>query len=155
MLQAPRTFPPMRSFSLLVLMVAGALAADPTDPAGAERLIQINDAHWVEREASRFAAALGQDPVPVRRRIAERLYRSRDLNGIDTLRPALLWWGTESGPLTALIPLKDRRIFCDGFGGRFRGGDKNRLATGPTAGHGQTACRNLFQVVFAQASKTI
>ena len=106
----------MRSFSLLVLMVAGALAADPTDPAGAERLIQINDAHWVEREASRFAAALGQDPVPVRRRIAERLYRSRDLNGIDTLRPALLWWGTESGPLTALIPLKDRRIFCDGFG---------------------------------------
>jgi len=106
----------MRSLFLVVCAAAGLLTAEPADPATAERLLQIQDAHWVEREASRFAAALGQDPAPIRRQLAERLYRTRDLHGIDILQPALIWWRTDGGPMTALIPLKDRRIFCDGFG---------------------------------------
>ena len=110
------TFRPMRVCAILGLLAASLGAVDPGDPMAAQTLLQINDAHWIEREAARFAASLGHDPAPIRRRLAETLYRNRSLDGIDVLRPAMLWWRTDNSSLTALIPLKDRRIFCDGFG---------------------------------------
>jgi hypothetical protein len=109
----------MRLIPALVLSVAGALAqaADPAfDPATAEAVLRINDARWVEREATRLAAAMGRDPAPLRAAVAGALYHARSLEGIDTARPALVAWRSGTSPMVAVIPLRDRRRFLDDFG---------------------------------------
>jgi hypothetical protein len=104
--------------SLVPYLVASSLAAvDPAfDPQTAEAVVRINDARWVEREATRMSAAMGRDPSLMRAAIATTLYHARSLEGIDTTRPAMIAWRSGSAPLIAVIPLKDRRRFLDDFG---------------------------------------
>ncbi len=105
----------MRRVLLSCCVAASLVAADPADPSQADTLLQVGDASWIEREAARFATSLGQDPMVLRQHIAETLYHAHSLEGIDTLRPAMLWWRGR-GVMTGLIPLKDRRAFTTDFG---------------------------------------
>ena len=104
--------------SLIPYLVLSSLAAaEPAfDPQSAEAVIRINDARWVEREATRLSAGLGRDPSLIRAAVATTLYHARSLEGIDTSRPALIAWRSGTAPLIAVIPLKDRRRFLDDFG---------------------------------------
>lgn len=104
--------------SLLCLSVVLLVAADndPLDPAKTRAVLRIDDIRWLEREAVRMAAAQGRDPAPLRRSLAQTLFRCRSLAGIDTSRPALLAWRNGKTPLVAIIPVADRRQLIDDFG---------------------------------------
>ena len=83
-----------------------------------EAEIRIADAPWLDRELTRFAAALGRDSKPLRRQLAQTLYHTKSLDAIDTTRPALIVWRRGSSPLQAIIPITPdgRRQFIDEFG---------------------------------------
>lgn len=113
----------MRPLIALSLFLALALRAEgataPTaDPVlgGATAVLRINDLQWLEREVTSFAATSGGDPAPLRGVLAQLLFRSRSLAGIDPGRPALLAWRPGPAPLVAVIPLTDRRAFVADFG---------------------------------------
>lgn len=89
------------------------VAADATDA-----VIRITDTPWLDRELTRFAAALGRDPKPMRRLLAESLYHTKSLDGIDISRPAVFIWRRSGHPLQAIIPIlaSQRRQFVEEFG---------------------------------------
>ena len=102
-----------------VVLAISAHAADSAtlgDLPGVRAVLRVDDARWVEREVTRFAAAMGRDPAPIRRSVAAFLYRSKSLDGVDTSRPSLMAWRDGPSPLLAVIPVKDRRLFIDEFG---------------------------------------
>jgi hypothetical protein len=78
--------------------------------------LSIDDVQWLDRITAKFSASSGINPVPVRGLISQRLFRSRTLEGIDLLRPALIAWRPGASPLVAIIPISDRKIFIDNFG---------------------------------------
>ncbi len=99
----------------------GATAPQTTTVAAADAydaVVRIADAPWVERELSRFAAALGRDPQPLRRALAGALYHTNSLEAVDTARPAVFIWRKGLAPLQAIIPIKTdhRRQFIEEFG---------------------------------------
>ena len=83
-----------------------------------EAEIRIADAPWLDRELTRFAAALGRDSKPLRRQLAQTLYHTKSLDAIDTTRPALFIWRRGASPLQAIIPITPdgRRQFIEEFG---------------------------------------
>ncbi len=83
-----------------------------------EAQLRISDATWLDRELTRFCAALGRDSKPLRRSLAEALYHTRTLDAIDTARPAVFMWRKGNAPLQAIIPIQadKRRQFIDEFG---------------------------------------
>lgn len=96
-------------------------AAETLSPAErilgeAVAVLRINAPHWLDKEAGRFAAALGQDPGPLRAFMARSLFRSHSLQGLDLRRPALLAWRPGLAPLVAILPITSRRAFLDQFG---------------------------------------
>lgn len=98
---------------LPLLLVAGEGSLDLNQ---ARMVLRVNDSRWVERVATRLAAALGSDPLPMRRTIATLLFRSKGLDGIDLARPAVLAWREGASPFIAIIPVANRRKFLDDFG---------------------------------------
>ena len=80
--------------------------------------MRVSDAPWLDRELTRFCAALGRDPKQLRRALAETLYHTRTLDAIDTARPAVFMWRKGSAPLQAIIPIQadKRRQFVEEFG---------------------------------------
>ncbi len=112
------------SASLILMMgLANPIVAvdvPRVDPlAGALAVLKIHDPRLLDREATQFAAGLGIDPAPMRAGLARVLFRSRDLEGIDLSRPALMAWRKDNPPLLAIIPLSNRRAFLDSFGASF------------------------------------
>ncbi len=117
---------------LLLLAVALPLAAEDGFTPGAttpvattvvqseafDAVVRIADTPWIERELARFCAALGRDPRPLRRALAEALYHTRGLDAIDTARPAVFIWRKGPAPLQAIIPIRAdrRRQFIEEFG---------------------------------------
>ncbi len=89
------------------------VVADPS-----EAVVRIADCMWLDRELTRFAAALGRDPKFLRRQLAEALYHTRSFEAIDTSRPAVFIWASGASPLQAIIPIHAelRRQFVDEFG---------------------------------------
>ena len=85
---------------------------------GFDAQMRIADAPWLDRELTRFCAALGRDPKPLRRALAETLYHTKTLDAIDTSRPAIFMWRKGSAPLQAIIPIQadKRRQFVEEFG---------------------------------------
>lgn len=85
---------------------------------GLDAQMRIADAPWLDRELTRFCAALGRDPKPLRRALAETLYHTKTLDAIDTARPAIFMWRKGSAPLQAIIPIQTdkRRQFVEEFG---------------------------------------
>ncbi len=85
---------------------------------GLDAQMRVSDALWLDRELTRFCAALGRDPKPLRRYLAEQLYHTRTLDAIDTARPALFIWRKGPAPLQAIIPIlaDKRRQFVEEFG---------------------------------------
>lgn len=83
-----------------------------------EAQIRIADALWLDRELTRFSAALGRDSKSLRRSLAQALYHTRTLDAIDTARPAAFMWSKGNAPLQAIIPIQvdKRRQFIDEFG---------------------------------------
>lgn len=83
-----------------------------------DAVVRIADAPWIERELARFCAALGRDPRPLRRALAEALYHTRGLDAVDTARPAVFIWRKGPAPLQAIIPIRadHRRQFIEEFG---------------------------------------
>lgn len=79
-------------------------------------VLRVNDILWLERQAAGYAAAAGIDPSGTRGQVAQWLFRSRGLEGIDLNRPALVAWRAGNAPLLAVIPLIDRQAFIAGFG---------------------------------------
>jgi hypothetical protein len=119
------------AFLLAGLSAAALPAADVFAPSGGtpatvkpqpaeevEAMLRVADTPWLDRELTRFAAALGRDPAPMRRVLAEKLYRTKSLDAIDTARPAVFIWRSGSSPLQAIIPIRAelRRQFVDEFG---------------------------------------
>jgi len=99
---------------------AGGTTAMPQSQVaeGLDAQMRIADAPWLDREVTRFCAALGRDPKPLRRALAESLYHTRTLDAIDTARPALFMWRKGNAPLQAIIPIQadKRRQFVEEFG---------------------------------------
>ena len=93
--------------------ISNPLAADAI-----EAEIRIADAPWLDRELTRFAAALGRDAKSLRRQLAQALYHTKSLDAIDTTRPALFVWRRGVSPLQAIIPITPdgRRQFIEEFG---------------------------------------
>lgn len=85
---------------------------------GYDAIVRITDAPWIERELARFSAALGRDPKPLRKVLAEALYHTSSLDAVDTSRPAVFVWRKGPAPLQAIIPIKAdrRRQFIEEFG---------------------------------------
>lgn len=104
--------------TLLILAVALALhageSANPLDQA--EVVLRIRDGNWIDREATRFAAAYGGDLKDVRSELARALYSSNSFDGIDLTRPALFAWRSGNAPFLAVIPISDRAKFLESFG---------------------------------------
>ncbi len=97
----------------VTLVVAGE-SANPLDQA--EVILRIRDGAWVDREATRFAAAYGSDLASVRAELARVLFRSRGFEGIDLSRPALVAWRSGNAPLLVAIPVSNRNEFLASFG---------------------------------------
>jgi hypothetical protein len=91
----------------------------PAALADALAVLRVNDPRMLDRETTQFATGLGSNPEPLRAALAHLLFRSRNLEGIDLSRPALMAWRASSPPLLAVIPLNDRRIFLEHFGAGF------------------------------------
>jgi hypothetical protein len=83
-----------------------------------EAVVRIADCMWLDRELTRFAAALGRDPKFLRNQLAEALYHTRSFEAIDTARSAIFIWSSGASPLQAIIPIHAelRRQFVDEFG---------------------------------------
>lgn len=102
-------------FCAAALAMAGeAVSANPLDQA--EVILRVRDGRWVDREATRFAAAYGGDLAAVRGELARVLYRASAFDGIDLGRPALLAWRPGNAPLLAAIPVTSRGDFLKVFG---------------------------------------
>ena len=112
----------MRAALVVIALAPFCLAVDNPAALGerilgeAVAVLRVHDPRWLDKEASRFAAALGQDPSPLRAIIARGLFCSRSLDGIDLTRPALLAWRPGVAPLVAVVPILNRRIFIEQFG---------------------------------------
>ncbi len=109
-----------RILCLVLVLSAGLCRAGETASANpldqAEIVLRVRDGRWVDREATRFAAAYGSDLAGVRGEIARVLYRSTSFDGIDLGRPALLAWRPGKSPLLAAIPVTSRAKFLTAFG---------------------------------------
>jgi len=90
------------------------VVVNPLDQA--EVILRVRDGRWVDREATRFAAAYGGDLAAVRSELARVLYRANSFDGIDLGRPSLLAWRSGKAPLLAAIPVGDRAKFLKAFG---------------------------------------
>ena len=101
-------------FCFAALAAGEAISANPLDQA--EVILRVRDGRWVDREATRFAAAYGGDLAAVRGELARVLYRASSFDGIDLGRPALLAWRPGKAPLLAAIPVTDRGKFLVSFG---------------------------------------
>ena len=88
----------------------------PAVMANALAVLRVNDPRLLDRETTQFATGLGLNPEPLRAALAHLLYRSRNLDGIDLSRPAMMAWRPTSPSLLAVIPLTDRRTFLENFG---------------------------------------
>ena len=97
---------------------AGAAITQSLVAEGLDAQMRVTDAPWLDRELTRFCAALGRDPKPLRRALAENLYHTRTLDAIDTARPAVFMWRKGNAPLQAIIPIQadKRRQFVEEFG---------------------------------------
>jgi len=103
------------SWLTVATLVAGETAPEPLIST-AQAVLRINDLAWLERTAAQFATTSGGSPDRVRAQIAQSLFATRTLEGIDTSRAAVLAWREGPAPWTAVIPLKDRQRFLDEFG---------------------------------------
>lgn len=129
----PRRPIPLSRLPFVGVLLAGALglpagavesfAPVPAAPAieavdATDAVVRITDTPWLDRELTRFAAALGRDPKPMRRLLAESLYHTKSLDGIDIARPAVFIWRKNAHPLQAIIPIlaTHRRQFVEEFG---------------------------------------
>ncbi len=79
-------------------------------------VLRIEDAKWLDRQATQLAASCGQDPAPTRERIARALFCSASFAGVDLQRASLLAWRPGKSGLVAVIPVSNRRAFVDNFG---------------------------------------
>jgi hypothetical protein len=107
------------AFSGGVQPPGGASAASrPAVSEALEAQIRIADAPWLDRELTRFCAALGRDSRSLRKSLAEALYHTRTLDAIDISRPAVFMWSKGNAPLQAIIPIRAdmRRQFVEEFG---------------------------------------
>lgn len=117
----------LRVMMVAAFVCAGASAVEtkpgkgPAALADALAVLRVNDPRLLDRETTQFAAGLGVNPAPLRAAMANLLFRSRTLDGIDLSRPALMAWRPKEPSLVAVIPLSDRRLFLDNFGAGFAG----------------------------------
>lgn len=92
-------------------------AGDSPNPLDqADVILRVRDGRWVDREATRFAAAYGGDLASLRGELARILFRSRSFDGIDLSRPSLVAWRPGRMPLLAVIPITNRVTFLKSFG---------------------------------------
>ncbi|HEX3135149.1 MAG TPA: hypothetical protein VHX44_16410 [Planctomycetota bacterium] len=105
----------------------------PAALSDALAVLKVNDPRLLDRELTQFAAGLGINPEPLRAGMAGLLFRSRNLEGIDLSRPALMAWRAKEPSLVAVIPLTDRRRFLDSFGAGF-GSDAPLIRVGERDG---------------------
>lgn len=121
------TSPVLRMMLATAFACTVSLAAEvapgkgPAALADALAVLRVNDPRMLDRETTQFAAGLGINPAPLRSAMANLLFRSRILDGIDLSRPALMAWRAQEPSLVAVIPLSDRRIFLENFGAGFAG----------------------------------
>jgi hypothetical protein len=114
-----RTWLTCVAMGALLAVGAAAPALDrPDTPVLKEvtALLSITDGSWIDRQVINLAAANGDDPVIWRERIGRSLYLSNGYDGIDLTRPALIGWRPGPAGLVAVLPIKDRKKFLDGFG---------------------------------------
>lgn len=129
----------LRVLLAAAFVCAGAVAGEaragkgPAALADALAVLRVNDPRLLDRETTQFAAGLGINPAPLRAAMANLLFRSRTLDGIDLSRPALMAWRPQEPSLVAVIPLSDRRSFLDNFGAGF-GGDAPLIRVGERDG---------------------
>ncbi|HYE05452.1 MAG TPA: hypothetical protein VEL07_07960 [Planctomycetota bacterium] len=114
----------MASLALLVAVAGSASAAQAQAANGAQILasatatLRINDPFWLDRELSSYANTAGAKDGQLRNAVAQFLYGTRGLSGIDLQRPAILAWREGASPLVAIIPIAagQRPQFMKDFG---------------------------------------
>jgi hypothetical protein len=115
-----RTLFPAFAACLLLALGAGRASAEAITAermlAGATSILNVNDIRWLDKEAGRTAAALGQDPGRLRSALARALFGCRSLSCIDLSRPALIARRPGAAPLMVVLPITDRRAFIEQFG---------------------------------------
>jgi hypothetical protein len=95
----------------------GLTASESINPLDqAEVILRVRDGRWVDREATRFAAAYGGDLASLRGELARVLFRCRSFDGIDLSRPSMIAWRPGNMPLLAVIPVTNRVAFLKSFG---------------------------------------
>lgn len=106
-----------RSLILALCAMAALVAGESASPLDqAEIILRVRDGRWVDREATRFAAAYGSDLAGVRGELARVLYRATSFDGIDLSRQSLIAWRPGRMPLIAAIPISNRTAFLKSFG---------------------------------------
>ena len=111
--------------SLLLTLTLGLAAAErrlglavlpPQLSKDVRAFIQLNQPRWVVESVATMATALGLTDGHTQAYVAEFLFGSVDLSGIDLSRPAVLAWRTGDAPLVGMIPVADRSAFLRTFG---------------------------------------
>lgn len=110
-------------------MLLGSSALDASDrPVGltevlppelaaeTEIVVRIDNPEWLVTKTDAMIGSVGGRIAFLRTLIAEGLFHSGRLAGIDLGRPALLAYRGGDAPLMAIIPVRDRRAFLKSFG---------------------------------------
>lgn len=112
----------LRAVPLAMLCcLVGTVVAAPA-PAESDLLddalvvVRANDLLWCDRQIAGYAAAANRDTQRYRNLLAQMLFRSRSLAGLDLTRPALVAWRDQSAAMVAILPITDRRAFMADFG---------------------------------------
>ncbi len=88
----------------------------PELAAEAEIVVRIDDPEWLVAKTDALIGSVGGRIAFLRTLIAEGLFHSGQLAGVDLGRPALLAYRGGDAPLMAIIPVRDRRAFLKSFG---------------------------------------
>lgn len=118
----------LRAVHLAMLCCLAGTAAAASVPGEPDLLddalvvVRANDLLWCDRQIAGYAAAANRDTQRYRNLLAQMLFRSRSLAGLDLTRPALVAWRDHSASMVAILPISDRRAFMADFGADTRFG---------------------------------
>lgn len=99
----------------------------------AQAVMYMNRPYQLMEHLEAAATEASLSITPLKTSIAQRVYRARQLNGIDLSRPGMLLWRKGRAPLIGIIPIADRDAFLKDFG-RVRFGSALMIRVGENQG---------------------
>ena len=99
----------------------------------AQAVMYMNRPYQLMEHLEAAATEASLSITPLKTTIAQRVYRARQLSGIDLSRPGMLLWRKGRAPLIGIIPIADRDAFLKDFG-RVRFGSALMIRVGENQG---------------------